>query len=59
MPFGRLFSSMKQDRLWSCPTCGRRYKESSQCPLEDEHWEDFTSTMNAARELPATFRPAA
>lgn len=59
MPFGRLFSSMKQDRLWSCPTCGREYRESRGCPGEDEHWEDFISAMHTVREVPATFRPAA
>lgn len=59
MPLGRLFSSIKRDRLLSCPTCGRMYKENRQCPREDEHWEDFTSAMDSVREAPATFQPAA
>lgn len=57
MPVGRLFNSIKRNRLWSCPTCGHEYREGSQCPNEDEHWEDFTSAMSTAR--PQTFRPAA
>lgn len=59
MPLDRLFGSIMKDRLWSCPTCGQIYKEGRQCPREDEHWEDFTSTLRGALAAPASRRPAA